>query len=156
MWEPWHLTTPWTPTACYRDSFTFYLYYKYVCTNYHYVSQTILRPWKELLWIRKSESSSRWYASPSSILPYIPLQSSNHLFIMNVGSEVATFTSHKPFELVNVGEREQEGNIIVGRDRKSQMLSSLPSTRLLLISSYSTSTKHYLKRCLVRWYLRVM
>jgi hypothetical protein len=23
MWEPWCLTTPWTSTACYRDSFTF-------------------------------------------------------------------------------------------------------------------------------------
>jgi hypothetical protein len=27
MWEPRHLTTLWTSTACYRDSFTFYTVY---------------------------------------------------------------------------------------------------------------------------------
>jgi hypothetical protein len=27
MWEPEHLTILWVSTACYRDTFTFYLYF---------------------------------------------------------------------------------------------------------------------------------
>jgi hypothetical protein len=30
MWEPQHLTVLWAFTACYSDSFTFYLFYCYV------------------------------------------------------------------------------------------------------------------------------
>jgi hypothetical protein len=38
IWDPRRLTTLWASTACYRDSFTFYIYMKEECPR---IAQTI-------------------------------------------------------------------------------------------------------------------
>jgi hypothetical protein len=34
MWEPRRLTTLWAPTACYRNSFLFYIIFQFEFTDY--------------------------------------------------------------------------------------------------------------------------
>jgi hypothetical protein len=63
-------------------------------------------------------SPSSCYASPSSILNHIPLQSFNHSVHINVGNDIHTtiFDSNTGFGLSDICKMGLEGNTTVGRN----------------------------------------
>jgi hypothetical protein len=75
---------------------------------------------------------SSFHASPSSVLPYIPLQSPSHYIHMNSFSDnrMIPFTSDKHFGLVDMDQRDWRGGKLV-------VLSFSPYMGLLFGPQYS-------------------
>jgi hypothetical protein len=66
MWDPWCFTTLWASTACYRDSFNFFLYTLYIpeygtlCNHHCENLKSILQTWKIYFKLRSWDHSGSW------------------------------------------------------------------------------------------------